>query len=120
MPGNTTVRQLLGLYAAHGAATKGRVDGAISLPALSRATGLPESRLNALRGTFRADRATRALKPEEARAIAAETVRLELLRVDVEALAAALLGEIGEEDERHRCEEFLRASSAEGARALDL
>jgi hypothetical protein len=27
---------------------------------------------------------------------------------------------IGEDDERHRCEEFLRASSAEGARALDL
>ncbi|MBM6402495.1 DUF3151 domain-containing protein [Phycicoccus sonneratiae] len=29
-------------------------------------------------------------------------------------------GDIGEEEERHRCAEFLRASSAEGARALGL
>ncbi|QIM22684.1 DUF3151 domain-containing protein [Phycicoccus sp. HDW14] len=29
-------------------------------------------------------------------------------------------GAIGEEEERHRCAEFLRASSAEGARALGL
>ena len=36
------------------------------------------------------------------------------------AALAKAAREIGEEDERHRCEEFLRASSAEGARALDL
>ena len=35
------------------------------------------------------------------------------------AALAKAAREIGEEDERHRCEEFLRASSAEGARALD-
>jgi len=36
------------------------------------------------------------------------------------AALAKAAREIGEEDERHRCEEFLRASSAEGARALYL
>ena len=36
------------------------------------------------------------------------------------AALAKAAREIGEEDERHRCEEFLRASSAEGARALEL
>lgn len=36
------------------------------------------------------------------------------------AALAKAAREIGEEDERHRCEEFLRASSTEGARALDL
>ena len=36
------------------------------------------------------------------------------------AALAKAAREIGEEDERHRCEEFLRASSAEGASALDL
>ena len=42
-----------------------------------------------------------------------------VVRVDPAALARAADG-IGEEEERHRCVEFLRASSATGARELGL
>ena len=85
------IRHLLALYAMHGTVSKGRHGNPRSIPGLSRAAGLPESRLNALRGTFRADRKTRRLKPEEAERIAVATVALGLLPAQPEELALALL-----------------------------
>mgnify|MGYP001619549663 CR=1 FL=1 len=112
MPGNQITQALLGLYAAHGIAGRSKAANPISIAGLVRSSGVPRLRLLALQGIYRKDMATRPIKPEEADAIARETMRLGLVEIDEEALRAALLGSLSEEDEGPLLEQLEEAREA--------
>ena len=97
VPGSPEVRQLLALYADLGR-LRGPRSGpaAYSISGLARETGLSETRLNALHGTYRKDRETRPLTRPEAIVLAEAAAGL--IGVDAEVIRGWLTGEAGPQE----------------------
>ncbi len=99
-----TIRALLDLYATLGKSSRTTRQGAapVSMALLSDQTGIPFTRLQQLRGTYRKDMAHKPLSPVELRALGESAEQL--LGVPALAISRALVGLDSDEEARQVAE----------------